>query len=64
MRGVLSQAAVSHLANEAAIFKVDIYAGARRKIAGANEAQAAFRDIQHAARSGFYTGSADRARPG
>jgi hypothetical protein len=61
MRGVLAQAAVPNLANQAAIFKVDIYTGARRKIARADEAQAAFRDIRRAARSSFYSRSADCA---
>jgi hypothetical protein len=51
MRGVLSQAAVFHLAHQAAVRELDIHAGTGRQIARADEAQPAFRDVEHAAGS-------------
>ena len=61
MRGVLSQAAVSHLAHQAAVRKLDIYAGTGRQIARAYEAQTAFRYIQHAAGSVIQPAAPHRA---
>ena len=62
-RRVLPQPAMSHFAHQTAVFKLDVHAGAGSEIPGANEAQAAFRDIQHAAGFMLPASSADGAHP-
>ena len=57
---VFSQAAVSYLAHQTAVRKLDIDAGTGRKVERADEAQTAFRDIQHAASSVIQPGAAHR----
>jgi hypothetical protein len=63
MGRVLSQAAVSHLAHQPTVFKLDIDAGAGREIARADEAQTEFGDIHHAAGSMFQPSPAHRTDP-